>query len=195
MDNSWDRSAVAWAESAKPSLTSTSTTPPSTLAPWSFSCRRNESRSSSSPARINSSCVCSIAPPKKAAYGRRPAPEGPLRAIPSNQSGTGPGSASGPRMRLEIHLSQPPVADQRVHLRGSEARVPQQFLHHPYVRTRIEHVGGERVPQGVRGNPILEPSRAGVPLQYLPTTLTAQPTPPGVQEHSGARPPLGILCQ
>ena len=63
----------------------------------------------------------------------------------------------GPRMGLLERGPQPLHGDMGVHLRRREARVPEQFLDRPKVRTAFEDVRRGRVPQSVRpkvGHPV-----------------------------------------
>src|ERR1700704_2957046 len=62
-----------------------------------------------------------------------------------------PGSlAPGPRMGSRIDLTQVVYRHQCVDLRRGDGGMPQQFLHHPHVRTTLQQVSRKRVPQGVR---------------------------------------------
>ena len=52
-------------------------------------------------------------------------------------------------MRSRIDSQQPLLAYMSVDLRGLQAGVTQQFLHHPQVGAPVEEVGGEAVAEGV----------------------------------------------
>ena len=54
-------------------------------------------------------------------------------------------------VRGGVDLTQRVHRDQGVDLRGGHRSVPEELLHHADVRAALEQVGGERVPQGVRG--------------------------------------------
>ena len=55
-------------------------------------------------------------------------------------------------MGRQIDLAEVVDGDQGVDLRGGHRGVTEQFLHHPDIGTALKQVGGEGVPQGVRGN-------------------------------------------
>lgn len=55
-------------------------------------------------------------------------------------------------VRLFIGFLQAFGRQVSVYLRGAEALVAQQFLHGPQVRTMVEHVRGETVPQSMRAD-------------------------------------------
>ena len=72
----------------------------------------------------------------------------PVRALPS-----------APRMVLRMQLLEALARDVRVDLGRRDIGVPEQHLHHAQVGAVIEQVGGERMAQGVRGDPLLAESR------------------------------------
>ena len=48
-----------------------------------------------------------------------------------------------------MHLFEPLAGDMCVYLRGGQITVPKQHLHHAQIRTVIEQMRRERVPQRV----------------------------------------------
>jgi hypothetical protein len=61
-----------------------------------------------------------------------------------------------------------------VDLRGLQAGVTEQFLHHPQVGTPVQQVGGEAVAEGVgvgrdRRSTVQDPSHVAGPEPVLPT--------------------------
>src|SRR3954451_12259156 len=56
------------------------------------------------------------------------------------------------RMAGGVDLAEAVDGDQRVDLRGRYRGVAEQLLDHPDVGPAVEQVGGEGVPQGVRGH-------------------------------------------
>ena len=56
-----------------------------------------------------------------------------------------------------VDRPQPFRRHPRVHLRGRQAGVAEQLLHHPDVGPAVEHVGGARVAQHVREEPARQP--------------------------------------
>src|SRR4051812_46672361 len=77
----------------------------------------------------------------------------PAEAAPEGAKNVG-GSVSVPRTRMagRVDLAKPVDGDQRVHLRGGHRRMAEQFLDDADVGPAVEEMGGERVPQGVRGH-------------------------------------------
>ena len=61
-------------------------------------------------------------------------------------------SAEGPGMRRRVDFPQGIGRDQRVHLRGGDGGMAQQFLDHADVGAAFQQVGGKGMAQGVRGD-------------------------------------------
>src|SRR3954468_1474608 len=61
-------------------------------------------------------------------------------------------SAARPRVTGRVHLAQPINGDECVDLCGRHRRVAEQLLDDAHVGAAVEQVGGERVPQRVRGH-------------------------------------------
>src|SRR4051794_25139412 len=74
-------------------------------------------------------------PTSRATVGSRPARITPPRRAHPDRS-------AGARVRGGVHLTQPVDRDQRVHLGGRDAGVPQQLLDDPDVGATVEQVGG-----------------------------------------------------
>ncbi|MBA7693692.1 hypothetical protein ES703_102281 [subsurface metagenome] len=50
----------------------------------------------------------------------------------------------------------------------------QHFLNAPQVRSSLQEMGGERMPQDVRGNPLLKVHSLSILLEHLPESLTGE---------------------
>ena len=77
-------------------------------------------------------------------------------------------------MRSRIHRKQAFLAHMSVDLRGLQAGVTQQFLHHPEIGATVQEVGGEAVAEGVgvgrdRRSTVQDPSHVAGPEAVLPT--------------------------
>lgn len=89
---------------------------------------------------------------------------------------------SGMRVRLLVSLPQPPRADVRINLRRRQAFVSQQFLDAAEVRSAVEEVGGEAVPERVRGGDSIETRHLEVLLQHAADTARCQPFAEAIQK-------------
>ena len=74
-----------------------------------------------------------------------------------------------PRVGVLVHRPQPLGAHQGVHLRRRDRRVAEQLLHGPDVGAVVEHVGGARVAQHVRAEPVAEADAVAVARARSPT--------------------------
>ena len=83
----------------------------------------------------------------------------PRRQQPIGVTHSADASLSGPRMGPAVHVPDPLTGEMRVELRGGDTRMPEQLLDDAQVRSALEQVGRERVPQRVRADTIGE-SRA-----------------------------------
>src|SRR5664279_1980788 len=61
--------------------------------------------------------------------------------------------------------------------------MPEQFLNHANVGSAVDQMGGERVPQCVRGDSGEKAGLLGCTAQYRPCALPRQPTTPRIEEH------------
>ena len=97
--------------------------------------------------------------------------------------------ATRPRMRREVHLTEVVFRHQGVDLRGRNARVAEQLLHHPDVGPAFQEVGGERMAQGVRRDSPVDPGRLCVPREHPGAALPGEPSAALVEEEraSGGR--------
>src|SRR3954468_23637478 len=98
-----------------------------------------------------------------ASQGGTPVAVSTWRRMPTNEvaaAESAPMSAKNPFEAMSgasawvtgcVHLAQSVDRDQGVHLRGRHRGVAEQLLDHPDVGPAVEQVGGEGVPQGVRG--------------------------------------------
>src|SRR5688572_26636380 len=75
-------------------------------------------------------------------------------------------ATSGPRMRELVGFEEPTTRDMRVSLRRRDARVPQQFLDSPDVGPSFQKVRGERMPQGMRGDPPPRQQGSAIPFHH-----------------------------
>ena len=73
-----------------------------------------------------------------------------------------------------------------VDLRGRQLLVAKQFLNASDVGSRIEKMGSEGMPQGVRASSGLYAGPAQIGLQEPPDAATAQPGPEAVHENGGS---------
>ncbi len=85
-------------------------------------------------------------------------------------------------MGRRVHLAEPVHRDQGVDLGGRDRRVTKQFLDDADVGAAVEHVGGERVAQRVRGH-LWQAGALGGGVQHAPGALPGQAPAAGVQEH------------
>jgi hypothetical protein len=87
-------------------------------------------------------------------------------------------------MRGSVDLAQPVDRDQGVDLRGRDRGVAEKFLDYPDVSPAVQHVRGERVPQGVRGYVgfRVQAGAAGGGAQHAPGALPGQAPAAGVEE-------------
>src|SRR3954464_14376790 len=95
-------------------------------------------------------------------------------------------SAARPRVTGRVHLAQPIDGDQCVDLCGGHRRVAEQLLDHAYVGAAVEQVGGERVPQRVRGDVAGDARPLRGSGQHCPGRLPGQAAAAGVEEQRGS---------
>jgi len=81
-----------------------------------------------------------------------------------------PGSAESPGMGGRVYLAQPIDGDEGVDLSGRHRRVTEQLLYDADVGAPVEQVGGEGVPEGVRGD-VGEPGPFGGGPKRRPRAL------------------------
>ena len=105
---------------------------------------------------------------------------GPVRA-----SGAGRiTSAAGPGVGGVVHRPQPLRRHLRVHLRRRQAGVAEQLLHDPDVGAVVEHVGGARVAQHVREQPVAEAGAVTGGPHDQPCALAGEPAAARVEEQA-----------
>ena len=85
-------------------------------------------------------------------------------------------------MRSRVHRQQPLLAYMSVDLRGLQAGVTQEFLHHTQVGPPVQQVGGEAVTEGVGVGRDRRPA-----VEEAPHVPRAEPVAPAVEE-KGPRP-------
>ena len=73
-------------------------------------------------------------------------------------------------MKAVVHLAQTTTGDVRVHLRGADAGVTEEFLNHTQVRAVFHEVRGKAVAQHMRGD-IARDARAGITRNVTPHML------------------------
>ena len=73
--------------------------------------------------------------------------------------------------------------DLRVALGRGDGGVAQELLDDPHVGAAAQHVGGTRVAQDVRADPVGQADAAGVLLDHAEDPHTGQPPPTDVEEH------------
>ena len=95
------------------------------------------------------------------------------------------------------------LRDQRIDLRRSDARVPEEFLNDTHIRSTFEQVCRERMPQRMRCHSLVYPDRSGAchndPTDRLPNQSSSRSEIE--QERSAApcgghrRAPAGQICR
>ncbi len=93
-----------------------------------------------------------------------------------------PGLLSG--MVELVDFLQPGFVDVEVHLGGADVRMAQQLLHDAQVGAASQHVGGEAVAQGVRGDVLLQADAGGILAHQSPDVGAVQ-RPPGPRKEKG----------
>ncbi len=79
-------------------------------------------------------------------------------------------------MEASVDVLEPRLIHPRVDLRGHDAGVPEEFLHHAQVRPAGEEVGGEGVPEQV-GVGAPDADGLGVALDDLPDRHSFEGSP------------------
>src|SRR5438132_9342578 len=87
-------------------------------------------------------------------------------------------------MRLAVGVEQTGPRRVRVPLGGGHARMAQQLLHRSDVRSSLEKMRSERVPQGVRGNPPTRQEPVRVPIEHRTDITLRKVVTPLVEEQS-----------
>ena len=81
------------------------------------------------------------------------------------------------RMKFFMRLAEAFDADVGVDLGGADVGMAEHFLDGPEVSAMIEEVGGEGVPEHVRGHVLLDIGGAGVVLDDAPDRAAAHAAP------------------
>src|SRR5439155_962682 len=97
------------------------------------------------------------------------------------------------RVRPRVELAQPFTAQMRVELGGADASMAQQRLDHPQIRSSLEQMGREAVPEGVWRDALRNPRCPRPALHDAPDRFTAQPPAPSADEHRLGRATRGPL--
>lgn len=88
-------------------------------------------------------------------------------------------------MRHAVHLHEPLGRDLRVHLRGRDGGVPEQFLHHTNIGSALQQVRCETVAHGVRREVGAEPGGFGGFFEDEPGALASESAASSVDEERG----------
>ena len=88
-----------------------------------------------------------------------------------------------PRVRQQVGLDEMLGADMRVDLRRGHRGMPEQFLHGAHVRTPLDEMGGERMPQRVGMHRTADVRPLPGDPHYVPYGLAGDPAPTLVEEN------------
>ncbi len=80
-------------------------------------------------------------------------------------------------MRLVVHLLHPVRSDVGIDLGRAQRLVAQKLLHRPQVRTVVEQVSRERMPQRMRTDARIEPRFHQILVEFSTDAARTQPLP------------------
>ena len=89
----------------------------------------------------------------------------------------------GPGMVFPVDLEQAFGLDVRIELRGAHVRMAEEDLHGTEIRPAFQQVGGEGVPERVRGNGFSDARLQRVAFDQLPDALPGEAVAGAVEEH------------